>query len=150
MHSHIIYRLPCTYENALYFFNHFHTFIYKMHIFSISSPMAYTHNYILYNCDIMLTHQAYALTYLFPLNSSHSFYQFQAHQTWTFLVQFKPTHSPNVVLSINLSVFNSPKNRTVGCPWAAHSPNVNSSWWNRMPYPFPVSYSPKYNLLYKL
>ena len=35
--------------------------------------MAYTHNYIPYNCNIMLTHQAYALTYLFPLNSSHSF-----------------------------------------------------------------------------
>ena len=28
------------------------------------------------------------------------------------------------------TVFNSPKNRTVGCPWAAHSPNVGSSWWN--------------------
>ena len=41
--------------------------------FTISSPMAYTHNYIPYNCDIMLTPQAYALTYLFPLNSSHSF-----------------------------------------------------------------------------
>ena len=40
---------------------------------TISSPMAYTHNYIPYNCDIMLTPQAYALTYLFPLNSSHSF-----------------------------------------------------------------------------
>ena len=35
--------------------------------------MAYTHNYISYNCDIMLTPQAYALTYLFPLNSSYSF-----------------------------------------------------------------------------
>ena len=40
---------------------------------TISSPMAYTHNYIPYNYDIMLTPQAYALTYLFPLNSSHSF-----------------------------------------------------------------------------
>ena len=40
---------------------------------TISSPMAHTHNYIPYNCDIMLTPQAYALTYLFPLNSSHSF-----------------------------------------------------------------------------
>ena len=40
---------------------------------TIASPMAYTHNYIPYNCNIMLTHQAYALTYLFPLNSSHSF-----------------------------------------------------------------------------
>ena len=31
--------------------------------------------------------------------------------------------------------------------WAAHSPNVGSSWWNRIPYPFSVSYSPKHNLL---
>ena len=45
------------------------------------------------------------------------------------------------------TVFNSPKNITVGCPWAAHSPNVGSSWWNRIPYPFPIFYSPKQNLL---
>ena len=30
---------------------------------TISSPKAYTHDYIPYNCDIMLTHRAYALTY---------------------------------------------------------------------------------------
>ena len=29
--------------------------------------MAYTHNYIPYNCDIILTHQAYALTYQFHI-----------------------------------------------------------------------------------
>ena len=52
------------------------------------------------------------------------------------------SHKPGTVF-----FFNSPKNRTVGCPWAAHSPNVGSSWWNRIPYPLPVSYSPKHNLL---
>ena len=35
MHSHLISRLPGAYENALCFFNHFHTNIYNMHIFSI-------------------------------------------------------------------------------------------------------------------
>ena len=63
--------------------------------FIISSPMAYTHNYIPYNCDIMLTHQVYALTYLFPLNSSHSIQQFHTH-TWTFLVQFTQKYSRTI------------------------------------------------------
>ena len=35
MHSHLISRLPGAYENALRFFNLFHTNIYNMHIFSI-------------------------------------------------------------------------------------------------------------------
>ena len=61
--------------------------------FTISSPMAYTHNYIPYNCDIMFTHQAYALTYLFPLNSSHSIQQFHTHNTWAFFVQFTQKYS---------------------------------------------------------
>ena len=30
---------------------------------TISSPMAYTHNYIPYNCDLMLIHKVHALTY---------------------------------------------------------------------------------------
>ena len=34
MHSHLISRLPSAYENALCFFNHFHTNISNMHIFS--------------------------------------------------------------------------------------------------------------------
>ena len=85
MHSHLISRLLGAYENALCLFNHFIS-IYILCIYSqfynhttcnstistitqissferitISSPMAYTHNYIPYNCDIMLTPQA--LTY---------------------------------------------------------------------------------------
>ena len=85
MYSHLISRLPGAYENALCIFNHFIP-IYIICIYSqfynhttcnstistitqissferiiISSPMAYTHNYIPYNCDIMLTPQA--LTY---------------------------------------------------------------------------------------
>ena len=140
MHSHLISRLPRAYENALCFFNHFHTNIYKMHIFSISSPMAYTHNYIPYNCDIMLTHQAYALTYYFQSTQAIHFINFKHTKHGRF---WSNSSQPG-------TVFNSPKNRTVGCLWAAHSLNVGSSWWNRIPYLFPVSYSPKHNLLYKL
>ena len=74
MQSHLISRIPGAYENALCFFNHFHTNIYIICIYSkfynhttcnstistitqislleqitISSPMAHTHNYIPYN-----------------------------------------------------------------------------------------------------
>ena len=59
---------------------------------------------------------------------------------FTSLFMFHYSHKPG-------TVFNNPKNRIVCCPWAAHSPNVGSSWWNRIPYPFSVSYSPKHNLL---
>ena len=80
MHSHLISRLPDAYENALCHFNHFYTNIHQICIyyqfynhttcnstistitqissleqFTISSPMDYTHNYIPYNCEIMLT-----------------------------------------------------------------------------------------------
>ena len=34
--------------------------------------MSYTHNYIPYNCDILLIHKVHALTYPFPHKSSHS------------------------------------------------------------------------------
>ena len=98
MHSHLISRLPGAYEMhyvisiifipiyiiCIYsqFYNHTTcnstistiTQISSLDQFTISSTMTYTHNYISYNCDIMLTPQAYALTYLFPLNSSHSFH----------------------------------------------------------------------------
>ena len=37
----------------------------------------------------------------------------------------------------------------MGCPWAAHSSNLGSTFWNRIPYLFPVSYSPKQNLMHK-
>ena len=46
---------------------------------TISSPMVCTHNYIPYNCDIMLIHKVHALTYPFPHKSSHSFHQNLAH-----------------------------------------------------------------------
>ena len=80
MHSHLISRLPGAYENALCLFNHFIP-IYIICIYSqfynhttcnstistitqissferitISSPMVYKHNYILYNYVIVLTH----------------------------------------------------------------------------------------------
>ena len=37
----------------------------------------------------------------------------------------------------------------MGCPRAAHSSNLGSTFWNRIPYPFSVSYSPKQNLMHK-
>ena len=71
---------------------------------TISSPMAYTHSYIPYNCDIMLTHQAYTLTYLFPLSSSHSIQQFHTHNTWTFLVQFTQKYSRTIHVTIHVTI----------------------------------------------
>ena len=59
----------------------------------IPFPNVYTHNYIPYNCDIKLTHQAYTLTYYFHTTQVIHFKQFQAHNTWTFLVQFTQKYS---------------------------------------------------------
>ena len=146
MHSHLISRLPGAYENALCFFNHFHTNIsnaYILNFFSITPqviqqygstntqisslelikipfPMTYTHNYIPYNCDILLIHEVHALTYPFPHKSSHSFHQFQEPNTWTFLVHFTQTRD----------CFYSPKTEHMGCLWAAHSSNRGSSLRN--------------------
>ena len=85
MHSHLIFRLPGAHEmhyaistifipiyiKCIYsqFYNYTTgnsiistiTQISSLEQITISSPMTYTHNYILYNCDIMLTLQA--LTY---------------------------------------------------------------------------------------
>ena len=89
---------------------------------TFSSPMAYTHNYIPYNCDIILIQEVHALTYPFPHKSSHSFHQFQALNTWMFLVHFTQTRD----------CFYSPKTEQVGYPRAAHSSYIGSSWWNRI------------------
>ena len=50
----------------------------------------------------------------------------------------------------NWDCFYSPKTEHVGYSWAAHSSYISSSWWNRITYPFPVSYSPKLDLFNKL
>ena len=87
MHSHLISRLPGTYEMhyvistifiPIYQIYNILKFALKPHVIqclstitqtssleqiTILSPMSYTQNYIPYNCDIMLTHQAYTLTY---------------------------------------------------------------------------------------
>ena len=75
--------------------------------------MAYTHKYILYNCDlIVLTHSNHVLTYLFPHIPSHSFQQFK-HTTYG---QFwSNSHKPG-------TDFNSPKNRA--CGLSVGSPQV--------------------------
>ena len=49
----------------------------------------------------------------------------------------------------NWDCFYSPKTEQVGCPRAVHSSFIGSSWWNQIPYLFPVSYSPKQNLMHK-
>ena len=105
-----------------------------------SSPMAYKHNYILYNCDIILIQEIHALTYPFPHKSSHSFHQFQAPNIWTFLVHFTQTRN----------CFYSPKTEQVGCPRAAHSSYIGSSWWNRIPMAIPGLIPTKHNLMHIL
>ena len=145
MHSHLISRSPSAYEMhyaiSIIFLYKYITYAYILNFtftsyviqqygstntqispleqIIISSPMAYTHNYIPYNCNIMLTHQAYALIYLFPLNSSHSFQPIsytphmdvfgpiQANQglfltvpkTEQWAVRGQPTHQTSVPLS---------------------------------------------------
>ena len=116
------------------------TQISSLELNTISSPMAHTHNYIPYNYDIILVQEVHALTYPFPHKSSHSFHQFQAPNTWTFLYHFTQTRD----------CFYSPKIEQVSCPRAAHSSYIGSSWWNRIPYPFPVLYTPNHNLFNKL
>ena len=144
MHSHLISRLPGAHEmhypistifipiyiKCIYsqFYNYttgnsiisIITQISSLEQITISSPMTYTHNYIPYNCDILLIHEVHALTYPFPHKSSHSFHQFQAPNTWTFFVHFTQTRD----------YFYSPKTEHVGCPWAAHSSNLCSSLLN--------------------
>ena len=89
-------------------------------------------------------HEQFNLNYSSKHNFSRKYFMNTIHGTiHVSLFTCHYSHKPG-------TVFNSPKNRTVGCSWAAHSPNVGSSWWNRIPYPFPVSYSPKHNLFHKI
>ena len=82
----------------------------------------------------------YAISSNLQSYTCHSFLQFHTHHTWTFLVQFKPTGT----------VFNSPKNITVGCPWTAHSSHIGSTLWNRNPWPNSASYTPNHELNHNL
>ena len=67
------------------------TQISPLELITIPFPMAYTHNYILYNFGNMLPHQVHALTYYFHITQAIHFKQFHAHNTWTFWVQFIQT-----------------------------------------------------------
>ena len=49
----------------------------------------------------------------------------------------------------NPGLFLQSRNPAVGCPRAAHLSNLGFTFWNRISYPFPVLYSPKYNLMHK-
>ena len=103
--AHLISRLPQCIRNALCHFTQYiqlyHLCIYypfhnyttynskistitqisSLELNTISSPMAHTHNYIPYNCDIILIQEVPALTYPFPQKSIHSFHQIQAPNT---------------------------------------------------------------------
>ena len=116
------------------------TQISSLELNTISSPMAHTYNYIPYNCDIILIQEIHSLTYPFPHKSSHSFHQFQAPNTWTFLVHFTQTRD----------CFYNPKTKQVGCPRAAHSSYIGSSWWNRISMAIPSLIPIKHNLMHNL
>ena len=64
---------------------------------------------------------------------------FHANNTWTF---WSNQCKPGLFLTI-------PK-QAVGCPWAAHSPSISSTLWNRNPRPFPAQKNPYHNLMHKL
>ena len=102
--------------------------------------MAYQHNLIPFNCVIKLIHKNQVLTYLFPHIPSHSFQQFKCPKHMDL---YDPFHT-------NWDCFYSPKTGQVGCQRAAHSSYIGSSWWNRIPWLFPASYLPTYNLFNKL
>ena len=141
MHSHLISRLPSAYEmhyaistQSIQYIKYAYiikftitphviqclstiTQISSLELSTIPFPMAYTHNYIPYNCDIMLTYQAYTLTYYFPHNSNHSL---QTISNPKHMDVYGPFHT-------NWDCFYSSKTEQVGCPWAAHSSNIGSS-----------------------
>ena len=116
------------------------TQISSLELNTISSPMAHTHSYISYNCDIILIQEIHAITYPFPHKSSNSFHQFQAPNTWMFLVHFTQTQD----------CFYNPKTEQVGCPRAAHSSYIGSSWWNRISMEIPGLIPTKHNLMHNL
>ena len=100
--------------------------------------MTHTHNYIPYNCDIILIQEVHALTYPFPHKSSHSFHQFQAPNTWMFLVHFTQTQD----------CFTVPKQRK----WAVHGqptpPTSVPLGGTEFPWSFPTSYTQ--NTIYRI
>ena len=113
------------------------TQISSLELNTISSPMAYTHNYIPYNCDIILLQEVHALTYPFPHKSSHSFHQFHA-LTYPLLqdVFWSISHKPGTVFTI-------PKQSK----WAVHGqptpPTSVPLGGTEFPWPFPASYTQK-------
>ena len=89
----------------------------------------------------MLTHLITCINILFLT-------QFQA-------IQFKQyfaynTHEPFLAQLSKSGLFLTVPKRAVGCPWAAHSPSIGSTLWNRNPWPFPTQKHSNHNLLHKL
>ena len=89
----------------------------------------------------MLTHLIKCINILFLT-------QFQA-------IQFKQyfsynTHEPFPAQPSKLGLFLTVPNRVVGYLWAAHSPSIGSTLWNRNPWPFLAQKHQNHNLLHKL
>ena len=106
--------------------------------------MAYKHNYIPYNCDIILIHEFHALTYPFPHKSSHSFHQFQAPNTWTF---WSISRRPGIVFTVpkqsKWAIHGQPTPPTsvplggTEFPWPIHTkPNLMHNYQHKQPNQF--------------
>ena len=70
-------------------------------------------------------------------------------------IQFKQyfsynTHEPFPAQPSKPRLFLTVPKRAVGCPWAAYSPSIGSTLWNRSPWPFSAKKHPNLNLLHKL
>ena len=61
--SHTICYVISTQFTPMYQYWSTITQINSLELITNSSPMTYTHNYIPYNCDLMLIHKVHALTY---------------------------------------------------------------------------------------
>ena len=88
----------------------------------------------------MLTHLIICINNFFHTIQAIQFKQYFAYNT----------HGPFLVQPSNLGLFLIVPKRAVGCPWAAHSPSISSTLWNRNPWPFPAQKHPNHYLLHKL
>ena len=86
----------------------------SLELITIPFPMAYTHSYIPYNCDIMLIHKVHALTYSFPHKSSHSLQTISYSQN---MDVFGPIHTNP---GLFLTVLKQSSGLSVGSPLTKH------------------------------
>ena len=105
--------------------------------------MAYIHNYIPYNYDIMLIHKVHALTYPFPHKSSHSLQTISYTQH---MDVFGPSHTNWDCFFF----FTVPKQSKWAIRGQPNHQTLVPLFENQFPWPFPASYTPTHNLLHKL